>query len=297
MPMRFPFAILAVLLLALSQLALAEPSPSATEIETAFKAVDAAKVAGPTSIALADKATLKIPQGIFFVPRKEAVALMTAMGNVTGEGFYGLLFGEGFEGFITVSFTGAGYIKDDDARDWNADELLQNLKDGTEAANEERRRRGIPEFIISRWIEAPVYDTSHQRLVWSAELKNKVPVPGDNEPGVNYNTYQLGREGYISMNLVTSLSAVEAGKPVARQLLSGLSFNPGKRYADFDASTDQVAAYGLAALVGGVAAKKLGLLATLGIFLAKFGKIALVAGAAGLAGLAKLFKRKKDEDA
>jgi uncharacterized membrane-anchored protein len=72
-----------------------------------------------------------------------------------------------------------------------------------------------------------------------------------------------------------------------------VSFAEGKRYADFDSSTDKVAAYGLAALVGGLAAKKLGLLAVAGVFIAKFFKIILVAVLAGGATLRKFFTRKQ----
>jgi uncharacterized membrane-anchored protein len=68
-------------------------------------------------------------------------------------------------------------------------------------------------------------------------------------------------------------------------------YNPGKRYEDFVASTDHVAEYGIAALVAGVAAKKLGLLAVIGVFFAKFAKIILI-GAAALGGaVVKLFRR------
>ena len=42
--------------------------------------------------------------------------------------------------------------------------------------------------------------------------------------------------------------------------------------ADFNSSTDHVAEYGLAALVGGIAAKKLGLLAAAGVLFLKFWK-------------------------
>ncbi|CAK0766986.1 hypothetical protein CCP3SC1_40034 [Gammaproteobacteria bacterium] len=35
----------------------------------------------------------------------------------------------------------------------------------------------------------------------------------DTEYGANCNTYQLGREGYISMNLVTDLANVNARNP------------------------------------------------------------------------------------
>ena len=55
-----------------------------------------------------------------------------------------------------------------------------------------------------------------------------------------------------------------------------------------------MAEYGLAALVGGVAAKKLGLLASMGIFVAKFWKIGLLTLAGAGAGASRLLKRKKD---
>jgi uncharacterized membrane-anchored protein len=118
----------------------------------------------------------------------------------------------------------------------------------------------------------------------------------DQDPTINYNTYVLGRQGYISLNLITSASTIEAEKAVAHQLLSAVSFNGGKRYEDFDASTDKVAAYGLAALVGGVAAKKLGLLAMIGVFLAKFGKLLVVGGIALGAGAMKVLKRNKGDE-
>ena len=65
--------------------------------------------------------------------------------------------------------------------------------------------------------------------------------------------------------------------------MGAVTFNDGKRYTDFDASTDKVAAYGLAALVAGVAAKKLGLLAIAGAFVLKFAKV-IALGAAALGG-------------
>lgn len=53
-----------------------------------------------------------------------------------------------------------------------------------------------------------------------------------------------------------------------------------------------MAEYGLAALVAGGVAKKLGLFATLGLLLAKFWKVLLIGLAVFGGGLAKLFKRK-----
>lgn len=276
-------ACLSSLALLLASPAFAETPPAgaaatsqASELEAASEAASAAQQHGPAQISLGDQGALDLPAGFSFIPKVEAARLMHAMGNLTDGDFLGLVIGEQMNGFVSVRFERAGYVKDDDAKDWDADELLQNLKDGTEQANEQRAARGIAEFVVAGWVEKPAYDASTHRLVWSAEVRDKHPAE-DSGAGVNYNTYQLGREGYYSMNLVTDLASVEAEKPIARQLLAGLSFNEGKRYGDFDSSVDKVAEYGLAALVGGAAAKKLGLLAVMGAFLAKFAKVIALA--------------------
>jgi uncharacterized membrane-anchored protein len=257
----------------------------------------AAMVRGPQMVKLLDQAELALPEGYGFVPREQAARLMESMGNATDSRFIGLIFPLGsadLKWFVTVDYEDAGYIKDDDAKKWDADELLDNLKKGAEAGNERRIKQGAPPLKVTRWVEAPTYNTAQHRLVWSAEARLR---DGDDlDPGVNYNTYVLGREGYISMNLVTSLSTVEGDKPAANQLLAAIHFNQGKRYGDFNSSTDKVAEYGLAALVGGLAVKKLGLLAVMGAFFAKFAKVILIALAAGGAGLRKFFKRKPDTE-
>jgi uncharacterized membrane-anchored protein len=54
-----------------------------------------------------------------------------------------------------------------------------------------------------------------------------------------------------------------------------------------------VAAYGITALVAGVAAKKLGFFALIGAFLAKGAKLLIVAAGAGLFALRRLFTGRK----
>jgi len=127
--------------------------------------------------------------------------------------------------------------------------------------------------------------------VWAAGVKEKA-APETAERTVNYNTYLLGREGYFSLNFVTDAASIEARKPLARTLLSGITFDLGKRYDDFSATTDQVAAYGITALVGGVALKKVGVFALIAAFVVKLGKFALVLAAGLIAALAKVFRRK-----
>jgi uncharacterized membrane-anchored protein len=286
----------AAALFAFAPLVLAqETAPAAPDPhEAAWKAAGEAMQPGPTTITLRNQATITLPEGYGFIPPKEGAALMSVMGNQTDSNFLGLIFPQSeAEWFVTVDFDPAGYIKDDDAKEWDADELLDNLKEGTEAANEHREEIGVAPIEVTRWIEKPTYDGSTHRLVWSAEIKDKGSSGED--AGINYNTYVLGREGYVSLNLVTSVAEVEAHKPAAQELLAAVNFNEGKRYTDFNASTDKVAAYGLAALVGGLAAKKLGLLAGLGLMLVKFGKL-LIVGVVALGGAAaKFFKGKKED--
>ena len=71
-----------------------------------------------------------------------------------------------------------------------------------------------------------------------------------------------------------------------------MDFKSGKRYGDFNSSTDKVAAYGLAALVAGVAAKKLGLLALFAATILKFAKVIAIAVAAFGAGIVRWFKSR-----
>jgi len=275
-----------------------DPTPAQTAPETpgqhAWKAAEQAMQTGPRSIALRNQATLALPAGYGYVPVQQAGALMEQMGNSVNESFLGLVMplDKDSEWMATLDYEAAGYIMDDDAKHWKADELLDELKQGTEAGNERRARLGIPALEVTRWIEPPAYDATAQRLVWSIELHDKGAAAGA-DPTVNYNTYVLGREGYISLDLITSGSHIEAEKPIAKTLLAAVAFNEGKRYADFNSSTDKVAEYGLAALIGGIAAKKLGLLAMAGVFFAKFFKLIAVAVVAGGAAVRRFFTGKK----
>lgn len=255
---------------------------------------DQAAKAGPAEVALAGQGMLKLPAGHVFVPQPHATRVLQAMGN-PGEdsSVQGLIFpsSETVDWVMVLRFEPSGYIKDDDAREWNADQLLQRLREGTAEANQEREEMGVPGVEITGWAEPLVYDATTHRLVW-ALASHQIGAPAQAPQGVNYNTYVLGREGYFSLNLITDLALLPAHKASAQQMLGALDFDAGKRYTDFNSSTDKVAEYGLAALVVGLAAKKLGFLAMIFVFLAKFGKVILLAVAGGTAAFMRFFGRK-----
>jgi uncharacterized membrane-anchored protein len=247
------------------------------EIEAAWAAARKTATLGPAAIPLRDEAKLQLSAQYAFVPPAEAAMLMRAYGNQTDDQLVGLVVPTGEASWVTeIDFIKEGYVEDTDAKGWQPDALLRSLKDNTEAANQDRLARGYAALDVVGWIEPPTYDDKTHRLVWSMALARR-GAPAGTVQGVNYNTYALGREGYFSLDLLTDTRSVETDKQDAKRLLGDLTYLPGHRYEDFQRSTDHIAAYGLAALVGGVALKKLGLLALGAAFFIKIWKVALLA--------------------
>lgn len=263
------------------------------EIKAASEAAGQALQEGPKAIPLVEQATLNLPIDYGFIPKDQAKRLLIAMGNSVSDELIGIIVPQtqNSEWFMVVNYAAAGYIKDDDAKNWNADDLLNNIRQNTLENNNNRKARGLPELEVVGWIEKPLYNQQTKQLVWSIESKEKNQASSEVN-GINYNTLTLGREGYISMNLVTNVTHVNDLKPTVKTLLAGLQFDSGKRYADFNASTDKVAEYGLAALIAGVAAKKLGLIAVITGLAIKFWKLAVITFF-GLGGLMRKFFGRK----
>jgi len=281
---------------ATSAFAQASPPPEVkSEIEAAWNAARNDAVRGPADIKLLDQADLKITADEAFIPAADANRIMASMGNSASPSRFGLVVGRGKDAawIVDIDWTQEGYVKDGDAKEWKADELLQNLKEGTDQGNSERLAKGLPALDVIGWVEPPAYDPAQHRLVWSMSLRER-GTPANLPQTINYNTYALGRDGYFSLDLITGSDTIAADKNVAKSLLASLNYVPGKRYQDFNGSTDKVAAYGIAALVGAVAVKKLGFLALAGAFLIKAWKLALLA-VAGIGAAIKRFFRRGDE--
>ncbi len=266
------------------------------EAVSAYQAAVKGGVNGPASVPLSDQANLRLPADMIWVHSAEAGHLLRALGNQPGD-VTGMVISSDhhLNWFVVVRYIGEGYIKDDDAKNWNSDDLLAKLRDGTDISNKDRAARGFEELEIVGWVEKPTYDADTHRLVWS--IRNKLKGQATDIGNVNYNTYALGRKGYFSLNLVTTPERVESDKAIAKTLLGGLDYTPGNRYEDFIESTDKVAAYGLAGLLGIVAAKKLGMLALAGAFILKFAKLGLVAVAGIGVAIKRFFRRKPGPEA
>jgi uncharacterized membrane-anchored protein len=192
---------------------------------------------------------------------------------------------------VVVTYKKEGYVKDDDAASIDYDKLLKQMQEGSEAENAERKKHGYPTVQITGWAERPFYDAAAHKLYWAKELRFSDAA----ESTLNYDIRVLGRSGVLSLNAVAGMGQLQQIKSDMREVLSFTEFNPGHRYTEFNASTDKVATYGVAALIAGGVAAKMGLFAKLGVLLLslKKGLVFLVAGAAAVVG--KIFKRGRSE--
>ncbi|MNM62099.1 hypothetical protein D3C81_734130 [compost metagenome] len=192
---------------------------------------------------------------------------------------------------VVVTYSDDGYVSDEDAHKIDYDELLSDMQGNIRDANPEREKAGYGTLDLIGWAVPPRYDAASKKLHWARELAfNDTP-----KHVLNYDIRVLGRQGYLSLNAVSSMSEVGMVREGMGRLLPMTEFNEGARYADHNPSTDKVAAYGVATLIGGGLAAKAGLFAKIGLLLAKFWKLLLI-GVLFLGGsIGKLFGGKRDK--
>ena len=71
---------------------------------------------GPKTVDLGAQASLQLPDGMAFLPKKPANELMELAGNSADPDRYGIIIPSDEEWMADLSYTEAGYIKDDDAK-------------------------------------------------------------------------------------------------------------------------------------------------------------------------------------
>lgn len=240
-------------------------------------------------------AALDVPENFRYIgPEDSRRFLEQGWGNPDGSGQIGMLlpidtdlFGD--EGWaVVISYQEDGYVSDKDANEIDYDAMLKSMQASAQAGNEARIEQGYQPVNLIGWAAPPLYDSQANKLYWAKELQF-----GDSpQHTLNYNVRILGRKGVLVLNAVSSMAQLPRIQAGMEQVIAFTNFKDGYRYADFDPGVDQVAAYGLAALIGGKVAAKAGLLAKLGGLLVAFKKVIFVAVIA-LAGLfTKLFKRR-----
>ena len=186
---------------------------------------------------------------------------------------------------VVISYDEQGYVKDDEAATLDYNKLLTQMKESTRAANRERVAEGYRAIELVGWAAPPRYDKATNKMYWAKELK----FQGANENTLNYNIRILGRRGVLVLNAVATVAQLPEIERAAPSILSMVDFKEGHRYADFNPKTDKVAAVGIAALVAGGVAVKMGLFKGLFVALLAAKKFVIIGGAAVVAWLRRLF--------
>jgi uncharacterized membrane-anchored protein len=233
--------------------------------------------------------TLRVPDDYYFLGSADAQrVLVEAWGNPPAEPPLGMLFPTKYTPFdadswaVTIEYIDDGHVSDFDAADIDYDDLLTGMKADIRDSNPERIEAGYEPIELIGWAEPPRYDPASRKLYWAKELRfGEIP-----DTTLNYDIRAFGRTGILSMTFIAGTHQLAEINDSREAVLAMAEFNPGKRYEDFDSNIDEIAAYGIGALIAGKVAAKAGLFAVALVFLKKFG-VLLVIGLGAVAGKAK----------
>ncbi|RFP08817.1 DUF2167 domain-containing protein [Duganella sp. BJB488] len=224
-------------------------------------------------------ATLDLPPQLRYLdPADARKVLVDSWGNPPGPPTLGMIVPAGVDllgaaGWgVIIGYEQDGHVRDDDAGADYAG-LLAQMKETVADRNTARREQGYAAMTLIGWAEPPRYDRARHQLSWAKELHTE----GSNENGLSYNVRLLGREGALVLNGVAGMNQFEQVKRGIHQVAAAAAFTAGRRYADFDARTDRLAAYDLATLAAGGGAIKPGLLGKLAVALPGFSQLLLIA--------------------
>ena len=242
-------------------------------------------IPGPNVCDLGDNvASIELAESYVFANSDDTKEIMQLMGNPKSNREVGLIMPKDQDAnwYIVFEYFPVGYIKDDEKDSIDSDAILESIKEGNQKANERRKELGFSPLSILGWYEKPHYDDKSHNLVWA------VLADSDGKEIVNYDTRLLGRSGYISAVLVADKDTLDPLKPQVENILSKISYNKGKSYAEY-VQGDKLAKYGLTALIAGgagAAAVKLGFFK----MLAKAWKLVVAGAVAFIAFLGKIIK-------
>ena len=278
----------------------ASATPAQTAADSAARKARLAKFAtiewltGPSKGRLGSIGEIQIPKGCRLTQEQGAKTYLDLTENIPTDEEVGLMLcedrnDEDDQWWVVYTYDPSGYVKDDEKKTLNANEILSSLRKGTAEDNQERRKRGWDELRIDGWVRPPFYDEKTHNLTWSYTLGSS-----DSSKSVNHSVRLLGRGGVLHADLVLSPSQIDSVVPQFDSVVYSTTFVPGSRYSEWKEG-DKVAAYGLTALIAGgagAAAMKTGLFAKLGAALAAGWKVIAAAFVALSTRLKNLFKRK-----
>ncbi|MEQ1617160.1 MAG: DUF2167 domain-containing protein [Terricaulis sp.] len=306
MRINLTHAILAAFAFALAAPALADgpgqagPDVAAPPVRAApvrAAPVEAAPEGRTGAISLSDgDLTLNVPRGYRFYPAEEAYAyirrnnaaqpsgnvlglMAPANANVRAPGTWATI----------VSYEAIGYVPS---------ETASGLADANFEADV-RTARASQSRVFEGFATPATFQAETPELMWA----ERVAAPGSQAPDLRFEQKTLARAGVATMTSIGSADQMPAMQAAAADYKAMLSFAEGKRYADFQAASDQVSAYTVPGLVTGVSATQAvaGQASAEGEKQSSGGGLAgwfpwIALGVVGLAGAGYMLTRKRGPD-
>lgn len=246
-------------------------------------------------------ATIHVPQGYMYLDKKQTQHLISDFwDNLPDDDILGCLAIDTAQLFMEIEtafliyFDKCGYVKDDDANSIDYDDMLESMQESAKEESKKRIESGLDGYDLIGWAERPYYDKDLKVLHWARHLK--FYDDEDSSEVLNYDIRVLGKDGYMILQAVSDMKELPNIKAVSNQLVSSVKFDEGYTYNDFDPTKDKIAEWTIGGLIAGNILAKAGLFTKLGILLAKFWKIILVAIVAIGAFFKKIFGKKEEDD-
>jgi uncharacterized membrane-anchored protein len=185
-----------------------------------------------------------------------------------------------------------GYIKIDDWKDVNPDNLLKGMMEEQKGFREYLEKNNLNYVANLEWVFEPTLDKKNDVVNYSYKV-----TWSDGSLSLESKSLKLGKKGHLEsayVVMIDSNSDLKAYADASAEFAEFVSFNDDYRHSDYKAG-DKVAAMGIGGLVAGSlgvkALAKAGILAKFMPFLLKFGWILL----APLFFIGKLFGGNKSE--
>jgi uncharacterized membrane-anchored protein len=245
-----------------------------------------------------DRIHLNLGENYQYVGPEDAEVILSQLwGNPPGATTLGMIFPADCRPSAPSCWGGIleiendGHIDDEDAAEIDYDDLLEEMQDNTKESNESRSEMGYGTVDLIGWASKPYYNQASKKLHWAKELSFS-DSPSNT---LNYNIRVLGRVSVLNTNLVSGieqkLNIVEA----LPEITDLAEFTEGNTYADFDPTTNNLATYGIGALIGGKMIAKVGFFK--GILLALLaGKKFVIIGVIALWALLKKVMSRKEKE-
>ena len=148
--------------------------------------------------------------------------------------------------FYAKKFNDDGYIKLDDWKDLNPDDLIQEKRENAKINNKDREAIGTALIDDVQWIDYPDLNKDTNSISYSFKISWS-----DGDENMNKYLIILGRKGYTEFEIVSEYSNendFNAAKNLSQILQNNFKYNAELEYRDYKPG-DKVAVYGVAALV------------------------------------------------